>query len=90
MDSKDTMLMVGIHQGLGIPLTKDDFPYAQQVDIKGNKGYFQGCEESGEVDKNGDTITGGLLRWVQDGTYVEMSSSRLSKERMLEIARSMK
>ncbi|MGG0657236.1 DUF4367 domain-containing protein [Rummeliibacillus pycnus] len=90
MDSKDTKLMVGINQGLGFPLTKDDFPYAQQVDINGNKGYFQGWEESGEVDKNGDTITGGLLRWVQDGTYVEMSSSRLSKERMLEIARSMK
>ncbi|WP_169786341.1 hypothetical protein [Viridibacillus arvi] len=42
-----------------------------------------------EVDKKGDTITGGLLRWTQDGTYVEMNSSRLPKEKMLEIARSM-
>ncbi|MGG0658730.1 DUF4367 domain-containing protein [Rummeliibacillus pycnus] len=90
MDSKDTKLMVGIHQRLGFHLFKDDFPYAQQVDINGNKGYFQGWEESGEVDKNGDTITGGLLNWVQNGTYVEMNSSRLPKERMLEIARSMK
>jgi len=90
MDSKDTKLMVGINQGLGFPLTKDDFPYAQQVDINGNKGYFQGWEESGEVDNNRDTITGGLLKWVQDGTYVEMNSSRLSKEKMLEIARSIK
>ena len=90
MDSKDTKLMVGINQGLGFPLTKDDFPYAQEVDINGNKGYFQRWEESGKVDKNGDTITGGLLNWVQDGTFVEMNSSRLPKERMLEIARSMK
>ncbi|MGX9135027.1 DUF4367 domain-containing protein [Rummeliibacillus sp. JY-2-4R] len=90
MDSKDTKLMVAIHQKRGFRLFKEDFPYRQQVDIKGNKGYFQGWDESSEVDKNGDTITGGLLNWIQDGTYVEMSSSRLMKERMLEIARSMK
>lgn len=29
-------------------------------------------------------------RWAQDGTSVQMMSSRLSKEEMLEIARSMK
>ncbi|RPJ95251.1 hypothetical protein CW357_11610 [Rummeliibacillus sp. TYF005] len=45
---------------------------------------------NGEGDENGDTITGGLLNWVQDGTYVLMMSSRVSKEAMLEIARSMK
>ena len=90
MDSKDTKLMVAIHQKRGFRLFKDDFPYSQQVDINGNKGYFQGWADSGEVDKNGDTITGGLLCWVQDGTYLEMNSSRLPKERMLEIARSMK
>ncbi|MEK5422894.1 hypothetical protein MKZ08_12750 [Viridibacillus sp. FSL R5-0477] len=39
--------------------------------------------------EKGDTITGSLLRWTQDGTYVEMNSSRLPKEKMLEIARSM-
>jgi hypothetical protein len=90
MDSKDTKLMVAIHLRRGFPLSKDDFPYTQQVDINGNKGYFQGWEDSGKVDKNGNKITGGLLNWVQDGTYVEMNSSRLPKERMLEIARSMK
>ena len=52
--------------------------------------YFQEWIESGKVNKKGDPITGGLLNWVQDGTYVEMNSSRLSKERMLEIASSMK
>ena len=90
MDSNDTKLMVAIHQKKGFKLFKDDFPHSQQVDINGYNGYFQGWEDNGEVDKNGDTITGGLLNWIQDGTYVEMSSSRLSKERMLEIARSMK
>lgn len=90
MDSKDTKLMVGISQGLGFPLFDEDFPFALKVDINGNKGYFSKWGDSGELDKNGETITGGLLRWVQDGTYVEMNSSRLAMEQMLEIAGSMK
>ncbi|MGE7923915.1 DUF4367 domain-containing protein [Viridibacillus arvi] len=89
MDSKDTKLMVAIDLRIAHPLSDEDFPYSQQVDINGNKGYFQVWTENGEVDKKGDTITGGLLRWTQDGTYVEMNSSRLPKEKMLEIARSM-
>ena len=89
MDSKDTKLMVAIHQRTGFPLSDDDFPYSQQVDINGNKGYFQKLIDSGKVDKNGDIITGGLLNWIQDGTFIEMNSSRLSEEEMLEIARSM-
>ncbi|WP_312474934.1 DUF4367 domain-containing protein [Neobacillus sp.] len=89
MDSTDIKLMVAIHQKKGFPLSNDDFPLAEQVDISGNKGYFQKWVDSGEVDRNGDTITGGLLNWVQDGTFIEMNSSRLSKEEMLEIARSM-
>ncbi|MDQ6600819.1 DUF4367 domain-containing protein [Bacillus salipaludis] len=89
MDSKDTKLMVAIHLRRGYQLSNDDFPYRLQVDINGNKGYFQEWDDSGEVDKNGDIITGGLLNWVQNGTSVEMNSFRLSKEQMLEIARSM-
>ncbi len=89
MDSKDTKLMVAIHLRRGIPLSDEDFPYSQKVNINGNIGYFNEWDESCEVDKNGDTNTGGLINWVQDGTYVEMISSRLPKEKMLEIARSM-
>lgn len=89
MDSKDTKLMVAIHLRRGFPLSDDDFPHSQHVDIKGNKGFFQEWIDSGEVDNKGAIITGGLLNWVQNGTYVEMRSSRLTKERMLEIARSM-
>lgn len=90
MDCNDSKLMVSIDLRRGFPLSDEDFPLSQQVDINGNKGYFQEWIDSGNVDKNGETIAGGLLNWVQDGTYVEMNSSRLPKERMLEIARSMK
>jgi hypothetical protein len=45
-------------QGRDFPLSKDDFPYAQQVDINGNTGYYRGWVDSGKVDINGDTITG--------------------------------
>ncbi|NYE06984.1 hypothetical protein F4694_003769 [Bacillus niacini] len=89
MDSKDSKLMVAIDLRRGFPLSDEDFPHSQQFDINGNKGYFQEWIDSGEVDKYGDTITGGLLNWVQDGTYLEMNSSRLTKEKMLEIAWSM-
>lgn len=90
MDSKDTKLMVSIDLRSGFPLSDEDFPHSHQVNINGNKGYFQEWIDSGNVDNNGETIAGGLLNWVQDGTYVEMNSSSLPKERMLEIARSMK
>jgi len=89
MDSKDTKLMVLICLSKGFPLFDDDFPHRQQVNINGNKGYFQEWDDSGEVDKNGENINGGILNWVQEDTSVEMLSSRLSKEQMLEIARSM-
>lgn len=89
MDSKDRKLMVAIHLSRRISLSDEDFPSAQRVDINGNKGYFSKWVDSGKLDKNGELITGGLLRWIQAGTYVEMQSSRLPKEKMLEIARSM-
>ncbi|MCR2823620.1 DUF4367 domain-containing protein [Lederbergia panacisoli] len=89
MDSNDTKLMVAIHLRKGFPLSDEDFPYRQKVDINGNKGYFQEWEDNGEVDENGNIITGGLLNWVQNGTYVQMNSSILTKAQMIDIARSM-
>lgn len=35
-------------------------------------------------------ITGCLLRWVQEGTYIEMYSSGVPMKKMIEIAGSMK
>ncbi|MGW8937882.1 DUF4367 domain-containing protein [Acinetobacter sp. JADD-210] len=89
MDSKDTKLMVAISLNRGIPLSAKDFPHAEQIVINGNKGYFSAWGNSGTLDKNGELITGGLLCWTQAGTYVEMQSTRLPKEKILEIARSM-
>lgn len=89
MNSNDTKLIVAIHQRIGFSLSDDDYPYAHHVDINGNKGYFQEWANSGEVYKNGAIITGGKLNWVQNGTFIEMSSSILTKEKMIEIARSM-
>ncbi|MDQ0192777.1 hypothetical protein [Paenibacillus wynnii] len=34
-------------------------------------------------------IPGGFLRWVQDGTYIEIDSNQLSKTEMIEVAISM-
>nr|WP_106779251.1 DUF4367 domain-containing protein [Lysinibacillus timonensis] len=89
MNSEDTKLMVSIHLRKGCKVPYDDSPYSQQVDINGNLGYFNEWVDSGEVDENGETITGGILYWAQDGTTVQMMSSRLSKEQMIDIARSM-
>ncbi|KAB2441563.1 DUF4367 domain-containing protein [Bacillus luti] len=89
MDSKDTKLMVAIQLSRGISLSDKDFPQAEQIIINENKGYFSAWGNSGTLDKNGELIIGGLLCWTQAGTYVEMHSTRLPKEKMLEIARSM-
>ena len=89
MDNEDKKLMIAIHLRKGIPLSDEEVYPAQKVDINGNKGYFSAWVDSGTLDKNGELITGGLLCWIQSGTYVEMSSSRLTKEKMLEIAKSM-
>ncbi|HFJ9348907.1 MULTISPECIES: DUF4367 domain-containing protein [Bacillus cereus group] len=57
--------------------------------MNGYKGYFEEWGNSGELDKKGELVTGGLLSWTQKGTYIQMNSTRISKEKMLEIARSM-
>ncbi|MFT4413861.1 DUF4367 domain-containing protein [Fredinandcohnia humi] len=91
MNSNDTKLMVGIEQSPSHFLY-DDVRRGQnveQVDIYGNKGYFSEWGNSGEFDKEGE-ITGGLLCWKQDGTYIVMDSTRITKEIMVGIAKSMK
>ncbi|MEI4803686.1 DUF4367 domain-containing protein [Bacillus sp. FJAT-51639] len=89
MDSKDEKLLLGIAQRKKTSNTEDTHPHAKQVDINGYKGYFEEWGNSGELDKKGELVTGGLLSWTQKGTYIQMDSSRISKEKMLEIARSM-
>ncbi|WP_083778147.1 DUF4367 domain-containing protein [Paenibacillus sp. JDR-2] len=33
---------------------------------------------------------GGFIRWIQEGTYIEIVSSEISKKKMIKIAESMK
>ncbi|MCM3672268.1 DUF4367 domain-containing protein, partial [Mesobacillus maritimus] len=65
-------------------------PNAEEIEINGNKGFFKAWGNSGEIDKKGELVTGGLLSWTQNGTYIQMNSSRIPKEMMLDIAKSMK
>ncbi|XHU85499.1 DUF4367 domain-containing protein [Peribacillus muralis] len=89
MDSDDKYLLIGIEKSKESS-NKEMNNNAEQVDINGHKGFFVEWGNSGELDKEGELITGGLLRWIQEGTYVEMDSSRVSRNTMLDVARSMK
>jgi Domain of unknown function (DUF4367) len=89
MDSYDKYLLISIEQSKESS-NKEMNNNAEQVDINGHKGFFVEWGNSGELDKEGELITGGLLSWIQEGTYVEMDSSRVSRNTMLEVARSMK
>jgi hypothetical protein len=89
MDKDDTILMVGIEQRKE-PYKNINLSYSEEVGINVHKGYFEAWGNSGELDKKGELITGGVLFWKQDGTYVTMHSSRIPKKMMLDIARSMK
>lgn len=53
------------------------------VQIGKAKGYFVAW-----VDRN--PIPGGILHWIQGDTYVEMESMTITKEQMIEVARSMR
>ncbi|EDL66448.1 hypothetical protein BSG1_03810 [Bacillus sp. SG-1] len=39
---------------------------------------------------NGKLISGGLLTWIKDGTYLQMDSSYLTKNEMVEIAKTIR
>jgi hypothetical protein len=62
----------------------EDFKF----DISGEKININGIE--GRFVPWANHIPGGYLRWVQDSTYVEIDSGNLSKEIMVELAKSMK
>lgn len=57
-------------------------PLGEQVLINGSTGWY-------ETYKGGED-KGGVLRWVNDGTYIEMDTIQLSKSAMINIAESMK
>ncbi|MGG2027997.1 DUF4367 domain-containing protein [Gottfriedia sp. S16(2024)] len=92
MDTNDTKLIIGIEQRKQLRLQDERLESnSKQVEINGYKGYFKEWGNSGQLDNNhGELITGGLLSWNQEGTHIEIDSMRLTEEKMLEIARSMK
>lgn len=91
MNEDDTIYKVGIDQRkFSGKISDPTYSDGEEIYINGNKGLFVSWATDGELDKKGELITGGLLQWTQEGTQIEMDSTRISKELMVEIARSMK
>jgi hypothetical protein len=68
---KDYMI-VGIEQSKGNNISNN----GKEININGNKGRFEAWAEEKK---------GGLLRWVQDDTYIEMNSTNLTEKEMIEL-----
>ncbi|QOY35124.2 DUF4367 domain-containing protein [Anaerobacillus isosaccharinicus] len=61
-----------------------DFSTGEKVNINGNEARFVPWGQ-----KEGENIPGGILFWGQEGTYIEMDSSSITKREMIKIAKSM-
>lgn len=72
------------------------------IDVRNKTSTTRVIEENFKFDISGEIVKlngiearfdygtqGGYLRWVQDGTYIEMDSFRLSREQMVIVAKSM-
>ena len=91
MDKNDEKMMVSITQKKSLrKQTEEYIPNAKTITINGHLGNLTKWGNDGEVDRKGEIVTGGLLQWSQEGTYIEIDSSRIPMEKMVEIARSMK
>lgn len=65
-------------------IVEEDFKYVASGEII----KFSGMETSFTPWAN--IKLGGFLRWVQNGTYIEMDSTQLSKKEMIDVAKSVK
>ncbi|OOQ93197.1 DUF4367 domain-containing protein [Bacillus cereus] len=72
-------MMLGIEQSKAHE--SDIISRGTKVQINKYKGRFEAWE--------GGSPKGGILRWIQNGTYVEMNSSNLTKDEMIQLAKSM-
>ncbi|MGY5343562.1 hypothetical protein ACXFAU_14045 [Paenibacillus glucanolyticus] len=61
----------------------EDFKFSE----RGEKIIINGSE--GRFEPWANHIAGGLLRWVQDGTFIEIDSKVFTKEEMVYLAKSM-
>ncbi|WP_232698967.1 DUF4367 domain-containing protein [Brevibacillus daliensis] len=90
------------HKAVGYKISREEII----IDVKNNSTRKNVIEEYFKPSENGELITfngikarfeawatkdkGGILRWVNNGTYIEMDSSKLSKNQMIRFAESLK
>jgi hypothetical protein len=90
------------HKAVGYKIKRSE----TTIDVRNQTSTTKIIEEDFKFDVSGEKVNingiearfvpwvnhtpGGYLRWVQDGTYIEIDSGDLSKQRMVELAKSMK
>jgi hypothetical protein len=93
MDENDENIMLGIEEKKvskrAISQLEEEISEGDKIKVNDVLAYYQEWANSGKK-LNGKIISGGLLTWIQDETYVQMDSSFLSKDEMIEIARTVK
>lgn len=99
-DKSGSTFMFGIeqHKAIGYKSKRSD----TTIDVRSKTSTTRVIEENFNFDLNGEIVKfngvearldygtqGRCLRWVQDGTYIEMYSFRISRKQMLILAKSM-
>ncbi|MFC3746751.1 hypothetical protein ACFORK_08485 [Paenibacillus sp. GCM10012306] len=99
-DKSGSTYMFGIeqHKAIGYKSKRSE----TTIDVHSKTSTTRDIEENFRFNTNGEIIKlngvearfnygtqGRCLRWVQDGTYIEMDSFRLSKKQMIVLAKSM-
>ena len=56
---------------------------------KSENKQYEWCVSSVNTNERIKDVQGGHLMWVQDGTMIELFSSRISKQELITIAQSM-
>ncbi|MEK8127886.1 DUF4367 domain-containing protein [Paenibacillus filicis] len=100
-DAENYMVGIEQHKAIGYKVKKEQIEF----DVRNKKSTKKIVEEDFKFDTQGEIIKlngiearftpwgdhtlGGILRWVQDGTYIEMESTQLPKKDMTKIAESL-
>lgn len=100
--SGDYIVGIEQHKAMGYKIRREE----THIDVKNNltkktiiEEYFKPNQKGERVSINGiearfeawvNTDNGGILRWVNNETYIEMDSANLSKAQMINLAKSMK
>jgi hypothetical protein len=91
LDKNDKYLIAGISQKKAVSTNLKEnrqlpSDRGEVVHINNYEGRFEAWARS----KNDKEIPGGILRWIQNGTYLTMESTTLHKDEMIKLAKSMK